>query len=295
MFMDLPPISLDEALRLFDRPAIVRRASVGRDAIEVNSKASLNEAQKARIKAVMDAGFVVGMKAGLAWQLDNINAVVISMSRDLDLVYDFRALMINQRVVPPVITEARNLYNQDSDYAVRLSGALYKIERQARFSSVPPNWREYLTFAKAKPVDAEDAWAIQSEEDRNIWRMSVKKGWGQGVEQANIMLAQAMDRLNRDFGGMSRFHRFVVEGKVSLPAIAVDDIAVTQNGDTMAVDETLLRIVDLPQFNSKLATWQAMVISDAKLRKQDSKTTVEQGDVSQGQPAATQKQKKDNE
>ena len=78
------------------------------------------------------------------------------------------------------------------------------------------------------------------------------------------MLSQAMDRLNRDFSGMGRFHRFVVEGKVSLPAIATEDIPVSRNGSTMAVDETLLRITTLPEFNSKMGSWQGVVISNSK-------------------------------
>jgi defect-in-organelle-trafficking protein DotC len=261
MLADQGPMSLEEAQRLFDRPAQVRAAGAvpGGGGVQ-----SANEAQKARSKAVYDTALSVGLRAGLTWQLRNINAAVQGMSRDLDLVYDFGALMINQRVVPPVITEARNLYNQDGDYAVRLSGAFYKIERQARISSVPPNWREYLSFPKGVLPDQSDMLAIRSDDDRLVWREAVKNGWAQGVEQANLMLKQAMDRLNRDFGGMSRFHKFVVEGKVSLPAIASEDIPVSKNGSTMAVDETLLRITTLPDFNSKMGSWQAIVTSSAR-------------------------------
>lgn len=256
MFFDQGPMSLEEAQRLFDRPAQVRGAGDGAGVS--------NEAQKARSKAVYDTALSVGLKAGMTWQLRNINAVISSMSRDLDQVYNFGALMINQRVVPPVITEARNLYNQDGDYAVRLSGAFYKIERQARLSSVPPSWREYLTFPKGLPAEQGDILLARSDNERTVWKEAVKNGWSQGVEQANLMLTQAMDRLNRDFSGMGRFHRFVVEGKVSLPAIATEDIPVSQNGATMAVDETLLRITTLPEFNSKMGSWQGVVISNSK-------------------------------
>lgn len=264
MAFDQPPMTLEQAQRLYERPAIVQQATTAPGAR--GYLPSGNEAQKARAKAVFDTALTVGLKAGLAWQLKNIDAAVDSMGRDLDQVYDFGALMINQRVVPPVITEARNLYNQDNDYSVRLSGAFYKIERQARFASVPPSWREYLSFEKAKPVDRDDIPAVSTDDDRAIWRSAVQNGWRQGVEQANLMLTQAMDRLNRDFGGMSRFHRFVVEGKVSLPAIATEDVPVTQSGATMAVDETLLRLTTLPQFNSKMGAWQAVLISDSKVQ-----------------------------
>jgi len=258
-------MTLDEAQRLYERPAIVQTVPKGGSAEASVMKPDGNAVQKGHAKAVFDSGLKVGLKTGLAWQINNINAAVAGLSHDvLDPVYNFGALMVNQRVVPAVITEARNLYNQDGDYVVRLSGALYKIEKQARFSSVPPSWREYLSFPKAKPIDREDIMVLQGDEDRNIWRVAVQNGWTQGVEQANIMLTQAMDRLNRDFGGMVRFHEFVIKGQVSLPVIATEDIPVSHTGATMAVDETLLRLTTLPQFNSKMSSWKAVVISDSK-------------------------------
>lgn len=270
MAADLPPMTLDEAQRLYDRPAIVQSVQQNSNSTDpaaldaVSSiKASRNEAQKARAQAVIDTGLSVGVKAGLSWQLRNIDTAVGKMSRDLEFIYDFNPLMIHQRVVPAVITESRNLYNQDGDFAVRLSGAFYKIERQARFSSVSPNWREYLSFPKVE-VDRNGMMSMlmpTTDEERAVWRVAVKSGWNQGVEQANIMLVQAMDRLNRDFSGMSRFHRFVTTGKISMPAIASEDIPISRNGATMAVDETLLRITTLPEFNSKMGMWQGVLIS----------------------------------
>nr|WP_240533992.1 type IV secretory system conjugative DNA transfer family protein [Aeromonas veronii] len=59
--------------------------------------------------------------------------------------------------------------------------------------------------------------------------------------------------MNRDYTGMLRFHSFVMQGKLTMPAIASESIAVTHNGQTMAVDETLLRITTLPEFNGKMA------------------------------------------
>jgi defect-in-organelle-trafficking protein DotC len=269
MPVDMPPMmTLEEAQRLYDRPAVVQpvagtNVSTVEPAGANAAKSARNEAQRARAQALVDTGLKVGLRAGLAWQLHNVEAATASLSRDLETIYNFNPLLIQQRVVPPVITEARNLYNQDGDFAVRLSGAFYKIERQARFTSVAPNFREYLTFQKVV-VDRNDMMSMlmpSTDEEREVWRVAVKNGWTQGVEQANIMLTQAMDRLNRDYAGMTRFHSFVIKGKISLPAIASQDIPVTRKGETLAVDETLLRITTLPEFNSKLGTWQGVVIS----------------------------------
>ena len=262
MVADLPPMTLEEARTAFDRPAMVRSAAPGELGPDGKPR---NEAQKARINAITDNGLSLGVKAGLSFQLRNVERAVGKMSRDLDLIYDFTPLMIQQRVVPAVITEARDLYNQDGDRAVRLSGAFYTIKQQARFASVAPNWREYLAFPRTSVNRStlRGTLAPATDEERQVWRDAVNNGWRQGVEQANLMLEQAMDRLNRDFGGMSRFHRFVIEGKMSMPAVAREDFAVTQQGSTLALDETLLRITTLPEFNSKLGNWNALVATPA--------------------------------
>jgi len=269
MVMDMPP-TLEEVLRLYDRPAYVQTAqSAGQQEaarIAEAIKSQENEAIKARYQAISDTALALGVKAGMAWQLHNINKTIERYQRDLDTVYDFSYLMIQDRVVPPVITEARDLYNQEGDYALRLSGAYYKIERQARFSSVAPNWREYLTFPKPD-LDRSSLIATallpRNPEEKRIWELAVTDGWRQGVEQANLMLQNGFDRLNRDYTGMLRFHSFVIQGKITMPAIASEFIPVTHNGQTMAVDETLLRITTLPEFNGKIENWTGVIKSSS--------------------------------
>ncbi|MDB6014785.1 MAG: hypothetical protein JWL65_7035 [Gammaproteobacteria bacterium] len=266
LVVDPPVMTLEQAQHLYERPAIIQPAAPD------NGSAPPNVAQKARAQALLDTALGVGIKAGLAWQLRNVGMALNGFVRDLDLLYNFQQLMIHQRVMPPVITEARNLYNQDDDYTVRLSGAYYKIERQAAFSSVAPNWRAYLSFPPAS-TDGDHVLSMllpANSSERTAWELGVKDGWDQGVAEANLMLTRGMDRLNRDFSGMTRFHRFVLDGKISLPAIAREDIPVTQNGASMAVDETLLRITTLPQFDAHLAKWQGVLISNASPTRVDS-------------------------
>ena len=68
-----------------------------------------------------------------------------------------------------------------------------------------------------------------------------------------------MDRMNRDFTGMLRFHTFVMQGKLRMPAVASEQIPVTQQGETMAVDETLLRITTLPAFTADSRRWTGVI------------------------------------
>jgi len=245
------PMNLEQVQAYYERPAIVRSADD-----------SGSSAASVKIEALKEAALGIGVKAGLRKQLHHINGVVEAKQRELDTIYDFGNLMIKDRVVPAVITEARDLYNQDGAYALRLSGAYYKIEQQPRFSSVPPNWRDYLFFGKG---DSEDEPVFgnmrpKTDYERQVWREYIARGWTQGVDQANVMLQYGLDRLNRDLLGMIRFHTFVLQNKITMPAIASQSWAYSsQHTDSIAVDETLLRITTLPEFNSAMDKWRASV------------------------------------
>lgn len=250
------PMTLEDAQRLYERPAEVRSA-------EDAEGRGLSLAASARAGALVDAAVGLGLKSGMAWQLHNIEAVVARQERQFDTVYDFGHYMIRDRVVPPVISEARDVYSQEGDFALRLSGAHYRIESQAKFSSLPPSWRGYLSFPRVKTGrnDIPEALLPRDGLEEQIWRDAVADGWEQGVEQANLMLENALDRMNRDILGMIRFHTFLTEGRITMPAIASESIAVTMGGETMAVDETLLRITTLPEFNGRVADWGSTIRS----------------------------------
>lgn len=244
------PMSLEQLQAQYDRPAIVRSADESPGAAGI------------KIEAMKEAALGIGVKGGMRKQLSHINAVIEGKKRELDTIYDFGPLMIRDRVVPAVITEARDLYNQDGAYALRLSGAYYKIEQQPRFSSVPPNWRDYLWFGNAEKDDDIGMGNIRPKTDyeRQLWREYIGKGWNQGIDQANVMLQYGLDRLNRDFSGMIRFHSFVLQNKITMPAIASQTWAYSsQQTEAIAVDETLLRITTLPEFNTSMDKWRASV------------------------------------
>jgi defect in organelle trafficking protein DotC len=222
----------------------------------------LGAMQNARNQAVYDAAFSLGLKGGMASQLEKINSVVEQKTSFLEKTYNFTPYLLSQgRVIPPVITEARDLYNQDGDYAVRLSGALYKIERQARLASVAPNWREYLNFPAGVNVkNISSSISPNNSEEKLLWQKAIRSGWADGIEQANILVKQAFDRLNRDFIGILRFHRFVEEGKVTLPVLAASKMDFNKSTSSLAVDEQLLRLTVLPDF-ATTEGWKAKIIS----------------------------------
>jgi len=258
--MDMPPMTLEQAQRLYEGPAYVQMVDEARGGASGAAAAALvaqqNDARRARSQALLDTALGVGVKAGIAWQLDRIQRNVRANERALDTIYDFGDLMIQGRVVPPVIIKSTDLYNQDGDLTLRLSGAYYKIESQAKFSSIAPSWRGYLSFPQGgRSSSSFDMIKPQSSAEKRLWEQGVSDGWRQGIEQANIMLEHSMDRLNRDFIGMLQFHEFVLQGKISMPVIASESIPVINDGSTMTVDETLLRITTLSAFDGDMKKW----------------------------------------
>lgn len=212
-------------------------------------------ATQARLESLHSYAYNIAIKAAMAHQIKNIQETIAANERHLDAIYNFDYLMIKGRVVPPVITEARDLYNQNSNIQIRLSGALYDIYEQARFSSIAPNWREYLQFPNAG--DAYDHVVFGSiglepktDDEKRIWVKASEDGWKQGITQANNILQTAMDNLNRDYTGMIRFHAFVNQAKITMPVINSYNLYDTNAGERLILDERLLQIEALPQFLS---------------------------------------------
>lgn len=211
--------------------------------------------QKARLEMIKDFAEQAAMRAGMIHANAQINDIIESSSRQLDAIYNFEPLMIYGRVVPPVITEVRDIYNQQDSNQIRLSKQIYTIERQAYFSSTAPNWRSYLNVNYKADVYDNLAYLAgdlspRTKEERLVWEKATLKGWEIGVRQAGIALEQKMKRLNRDYIGMIEFHKLVVQGKISMPSISSYELFDSNNGKSYVVDETLLRLDKLPEFQS---------------------------------------------
>lgn len=211
-----------------------------------------------KLQAMHKYAKTVAIRAAMSSRLDEIAGDVSHHSRELDAIYNFSPLMIQQRVVPPVITEARDLYNQDGNLQIRLSDAIFNIEEQAYFSSTPPNWRTYLSFnntgnayEKLSYVTGDMKPSNKLEEE--VWVDGTEEGWNLGLRQANVVLEQALNRLNRDYIGMVRFHEMVLQGKVTMPSISNYNLYDNNEGDRLILGEELLQIDVLPTFSDQRA------------------------------------------
>lgn len=209
--------------------------------------------QNLKLKAMYDFSKNIAIRAAISSQLQGAKQSIDTYSRQLDAIYNFAPLMIQGRVVPPVITEAHNLYNQTDKLQIRLSSAIYTIDKQAYFSSTAPNWRDYLKFPEETNAFEKFGYVTgemkpKTPEEKEVWEKGTLDGWNLGVAQANVILNQSFDRLNRDYIGMIRFHKFTIEGKINMPIISNYNLYDTNSGDKLILDEKLLKINVLPTF-----------------------------------------------
>ena len=212
-----------------------------------------------RLAALRETAEGVGARGGLIYQSTAITRVLKKVERNLDTVYDFSPMLIQRRVVPPVLTEARDVYSQADNTTLRLAGQTYKVEAQARFASRPPSWKDYLYVSYGEAEMPPTTMLPKNSEEQAVWKKAVTEGWEQGIKQARFNFQVNLNRLNRDYVGMARFHILALKGMVTLPIVAQQRMPISASGETMNLDETLLRITALPQFNGSISTWTPLL------------------------------------
>lgn len=226
--------------------------------------------QQMRLKLIEDFARQSAIKAAMIATNKQINNIIQTDSRQLDAIYNFNALMIQGKVVPPVISEANDLYSQKGTDQIRLTKRVYNIEKQASFSSTAPNWRSYLNVNYE--ADAFDKISFmggdlspRNEEEKRVWEKATVDGWNIGVNEAGIALQQKLERLNRDYIGMIKFHLLAMQGRITMPAISSYNLYDKNTGIQWSIDEKLLRIDTLPQFkqvgaNEILSSYESGVV-----------------------------------
>lgn len=251
MIVDNSSAELQELLREANNPITVKALS--------------NQVQQEeRLKVILEHAYRHALARGIESKMGEVRQAIKLNERKLDAIYNFSPWMIQQKVVPPVITEARDVVQNPDEMTIKTTGAVYKIDQQARFSTVPPNWRTYLTFP-------EDRYAVGMNEsltgdlapknsrEKAAVEKQIVKGFKDGQKEGISILEYAINKLNRDYTGMLKFHQFVMEGKISMPALASQSLAVTSTSSAIALDQNLLRITQLPSFNGNIDSWKSWI------------------------------------
>ncbi len=217
---------------------------------------------KIREMALKETALSVGAQSGLAWRARMIDDQLTRLQRKLDAIYDFNALLLDHNILPPVLLEGRNAFNLADAQTIRVSDRVYKISKQARFVTTPPNWRQYLWMDYQQPEYPNVSLLPRTRREKQVWSYYVEKGWQNGIEQAAIILEESIARIKEDYVGMILYRKLLAMNMVSPPFVSHTDLGVTGDASEIHIDDRVLRITALPLLNVNPKEWIAPVAKD---------------------------------
>ena len=214
-----------------------------------------------RKEALKEAALSYGARGGLATRTYEIRRELEVRSSYLDKVYNFRELLVaapsNMLIEPPIVSESLDAFLVEGDgQTAAVSDVVYNINKNVRIVSAPRNWRQYLERQWGEVKDPPDILRPKTEDERKVWRELVKKGWEEGIGQADAIFEEDLNRLTADFNGMVRYRRLLAQGMVSPPYALQVDRGVTGGGDEMRVGDRAVKITGRPQLLTGSSEWQ---------------------------------------
>lgn len=225
------------------------------DQIKNTAPKNKDDVNEMRQDAIREVATQLGASSGLAHRMGELKKQVDQKSNQMDSMFDFTRVTIENGVLAPVLTEGLANYAQDSDDQVRIADKMYKIESPARFVSVYPTWRSYIRFSFPSFETPQNAYLPQNGTEKEIWDVSVKEGWNKGIDQANRIFENSYSRLERDYMGMIKYKILLAEGLITPTIIAKQNLGVTGGGKEMSINDQVFRITDHSALNPNNKAW----------------------------------------
>lgn len=214
-----------------------------------------------RAQLLMEGGRTVGFQGGLSARAHELVAGLHRRQRALDVQYEFGSLVSRSGVLPPVIVESRDVAAFTPDQ-IRTANRVYKIEREERFVSVPPSWRDYLLVGLPLTVAVElpvmEARPVDSAEMK-VWQEAVSQGWREGAEQAEAILEANFNRLTRDYTGMLLYSTLVQQGMVGTSTVTDSVQTVTGDRSEITLGDRVKRLTARAGFEPDASKWRPTI------------------------------------
>lgn len=214
-----------------------------------------------REAALREAALSYGARGGLAMRTYEIRQELETRARYMDKVFDFRQLLIpapsGLLIEPPVISENVNaMIIESGGREAAVSDRIYNITKNARIVSTSRTWRTYLEREWGTVEEPPDILRPENDKERAIWIELVNKGWELGIQQANDIFEEDLNKLSSDFNGMIRYRTLLSQGMVSPPYALQVDRGVTGGGEEMRIGDRAVQITGMPELVPGYEQWQ---------------------------------------
>ena len=232
--------------------------------VEAIESPTTNKLSPLRMEIIKQTARGVGAQGGLAWKSRHLNLMLEAQRRNLDHIFNFNYLVLNQNVMPPVLTEGRNTLNLSDDLTLRISDREYQIVQPPRFVTTPPNWRNYIWMAYQKPELPNSSLLPQSNNERKMWNEYISIGWNDGLLQADQIFKANLSRLQRDFEGMILYRKLLAQNMITAPYVSQANLGVTGNASNIHINDRVLRVSSISQLNPNSNQWEPILPVDNK-------------------------------
>lgn len=212
-----------------------------------------------RLAGIEQAATTLGAQGGLAWQARNIDMALAQEAIFLDQVFDFNQLLLGHNVLPPVLVQSDNNLNLDDNDTLRIATKSYRIIRDARFVTAPPNWRDYLWMRYPRPNLTDRSLLPQTPAEAKVWNHFVRQGWINGSQQAITIFTDNLNRMKRDMLGMILYRKLLALHMVSAPFVAKADLGVTGDGSQLRINDQVLRITAQSELQPNSKKWKPVM------------------------------------
>jgi len=235
----------------------------------------------ARINSMIESATVLGIHSGYNYEIGRLHKTLTTIQSELDDVFDFGVLMRSTNtgrfeafLLPGVVDEQRErtAISQDGKSLTFIEYS-FEILEEEKFVTEQPNWRHYLLLNPFKKYQSPyNSLLPKTELEGKLWREAVRKGWSIGINQANEEIIANGKNLRRDFIGMVKYLRLILEDKIDSPALAFNRKLVESDGLTMNINRSDYQISTAARFNPKSGEWEVIPLSTrGSLRKDEEK------------------------
>lgn len=219
-----------------------------------------------RAQMLSDAGRTVGFRGGMLARAKKIADSLDVRAKSLDVMFQFAPLLSKQGMLPPVISEARDLASFSSDQ-VRMANKVYNIESEERFVSVPPTWRDFLFVGLSSKGTVElPVFEVRPQDgkEQTIWKDAVQKGWAEGEGQADAILEANFNRLVRDYTGMMLYATLMQQGIIGKTKVVEYRKTVSGDSKRLVIGEIMKRVGKKSAFEVDPNKWQPVIVKGRK-------------------------------
>ena len=213
---------------------------------------STNSSQKlstVRPDAIFNAGRAYSTQTALYWRSEQINALLDTKYQSVLDQISFRPLMENEFVLIPSVIEGQSEEELKDGVLVRVR-ASFVVDQEAQIVTSEPTYRDYLYNHFPVPTKVHPALKPKNAFEKERWESGVSAGWTMGLEQANDIFTDGLNRLVKDIIGRVNYLKLKNLNVIEPASLTQLNADMTFNDRTMNIGEVIYTINSVAKYNA---------------------------------------------